>query len=499
MSMSMSKVIATNQASANTFVVDYLVAAEEFAKIKETTIDELVKEVKLPGFRKGKVPKEKALAKIDLRKLENLILERVFKAHEKAAVDVAVAELQQKGRRYTHITLDFENNATRENEDGSFQFRLVFHLMPEIDLNKLSEVKIREVKEEEIVGRPPLEEFLTLEKNRLFCNYNRYDSSDEPSRQFDQLIVDLVGKIGEEEVFTEKDVQIILGVGWFLPEIEANLTGVKKGDQVSFEVNFPASHPNPKAAGKKVMITASVKSVLAPQYTSIEEVFEKSKQASELQKRFGSAADLDKNLSDLYHKETARILAEMRNRLIIEKVMEIVPDFEIDDNLIQTEAERLFSKVKENADKEDSLPLVQAAIRSYPGIANLLENPNEAGEEEIKTALAKIIRDEYKWTSILSYVYQNKATDKPKAEDLEKVQENAEKEPEMYGFDKKTPKEEIRNAIVDRVIRQVAFAWIANQVTQTTNQKDANGQSDSASESNQPEASKTNKTKSGKT
>ncbi len=493
----MSKIIATNQASANTFVVDYLVAAEEFIKIKETAIDELVKEVKLPGFRKGKVPKEKALAKIDLRKLENLILERVFQAHEKAAVDAAVAELQQKGRKYTHITLDFENNATRENEDGSFQFRLVFHLMPEINLSKLAEVKIREVKEEDIAGRPPIEDFVALEKDRLFCNYNRYDHSEEPSRKFDQVVVDLVGKIGEEEVFTEKSVQVFLGLGWFLPEIEQNLTGVKKGDQLTFEVNFPQNHPNVKVAGKKVMVTAEVKSILSPQYTSLEEVFEKSKQASELQKRFGSATNVDQYLSEVYHRETNRILSEIRNRLIIEEVMRVIPDFEIDENLIQTEAERLLSKVKENADK-NKISLAQEAVRTYPAIAAILENKNEANEEEIKNALAKIIRDEYKWTSILSFVYQNQVTDKPKPEDLQKIQENAEKEPEMYGFSKDTPKEEIKNAIVDRVIRQVAFTWIVNQVTQASNPNNSGEPVNSTNVANQTKVDDTKKTKAKK-
>jgi trigger factor len=492
----MSKVISTNQVSDNAFVVDYLVDPEEFIQIKETTIDELVKEVKLPGFRKGKVPKEKALAKIDLRKLENLILEKVFQKHEKAAVDVAVAELQQKGRRYTHITLNFENGATRENQDGSFQFQLVFHLMPEIDLSKLSEIKIREVKEDEIVGRPPLEEFLALEKDRLFCNYNRYDHSEEPSRKFDQVMVDLIGKIGEEEVFTEKNVQVFLGLGWFLPEIEQNLTGVKKGDQVTFEVNFPENHPNSKVAGKKVMVTAEVKSVLSPQYVSLEEVFEKSKQASELQKRFGSAANVDQYLSDVYHRETNRILTEMRNRLIIEEVMRVVPDFEIDENLIKTESERLLSQIKENADK-NNLSVVQAAVRSYPVIASMLENQEESTEDELKQAFSKIIRDEYKWTSILSFVYQNKVTDKPKPEDLEKIQENAKKEPEMYGFRKDTPEEEIKNAIVDRVIRQVAFTWIVNQVTQANSQNLSAEQNQNTSNLDQDKKTKT-KTKRSK-
>jgi hypothetical protein len=176
--------------------------------------------------------------------------------------------------------------------------------------------------------------------------------------------------------------------------------------------------------------------------------------------------------------------------------MRVVPDFEIDENLIKTESERLLSQIKENADK-NNLSVVQAAVRSYPVIASMLKNQEESTEDELKQAFSKIIRDEYKWTSILSFVYQNKVTDKPKPEDLEKIQENAKKEPEMYGFRKDTPEEEIKNAIVDRIIRQVAFTWIVNQVTQANSQNLSAEQNQNTSNSDQDKKTKT-KTKQSK-
>ena len=96
------------------------------------------------------------------------------------------------------------------------------------------------------------------------------------------------------------------------------------------------------------------------------------------------------------------------------------------------------------------------------------------------------------------FCLQNKVTDKPKPEDFEKVQENAKKEPEMYGFRKDTPEEEIKNAIVDRIIRQVAFTWIVNQVTQANSQNLSAEQNQNTSNSDQDKKTKTNKTKQSK-
>ena len=60
----MSKVISTNQVSDNTFVVDYLVDPEEFLQIKETTINELVKEVSFLVSEKVKCLRKKPWPKL---------------------------------------------------------------------------------------------------------------------------------------------------------------------------------------------------------------------------------------------------------------------------------------------------------------------------------------------------------------------------------------------------------------------------------------------------
>ncbi len=491
----MSKVISTNQISANKFVVNYLVDADEFAKIKESAIDELIKEVKVDGFRKGKAPREKALEKIDPAKIESAILDKTFKIHEKPAVEAGLEEIAKKGRVNLQITLGVENGATREKEDGSFQFQLVFHLMPEIDLSKIATIKIREVRPEEISGRPELSDFIASEKDKIFCNYNRYEESDGPSKRFDQVVVDLVGLNGSKEVFTEKGTKVLLGLGLFLPEIEKNLTGVKKGDQLTFDVDFPVNYPNQDLAGKKIKVKAEVKAVLAPQYSTLEEVFEKSKQSTELQKQFGSAEKLDEYLTNVYNIETNRRLDNIRQRLIIDEVMKTVPDFEMDENLITAEAERIFGNLKKDAEK-NKITIGEVVVQAFPIIATQVKDPSKMSEEDAKKHLEKSVREEFKWSNILSFIYQQKVQDKPKPEDFEEVKKSARKEPEKYGFTKDTPKEQIDAVIVDRIVRQIAFAWIVNQVLGNSTNKNT---AESSAEQQKVSTKKTTQSKSGKT
>jgi len=470
----MSKVISTNQISANKFVVNYLVDADEFAKIKESAIDELVKEVKVDGFRKGKAPREKALEKLDPAKIESVILDKTFKVHEKPAVEAGLEEIAKKGRVNLQITLGVEDGATREREDGSFQFQLVFHLMPEIDLSKIPTIKIREVEPKEIPGRPELVDFIATERDKIFCNYNRYEESDEPSKKFDQVVVDLVGQDGSKKVFTEKGTKVLLGLGLFLPEIEKNLTGVKRGNQLIFDVDFPTNYPNQNLAGKKIKITAEVRAVLVPQYSSLEEVFEKSKQSTELQKQFGSVEKLDEYLTNVYNAETNRRLDNIRQRLIINEVMKVVPDFEMDGNLITAEVERIFGELKKDAEK-NKLTISEAVARAFPVISSEVKDLSKISEEDTKKHLEKIVREEFKWSNILSFIYQQKVQDKPKPEDFEEVKKSAKKEPEKYGFTKETPKDQIDAIIVDRIVRQIAFSWIVSQILGNSTDKNSAG------------------------
>lgn len=491
----MSKVVSFDQPTPNTFAVNYLVSAEEFAKIKEEGIAEAIKDVKVKGYRKGKVPRDVALKQVDPVKLESLILGRLFKAYEKPAIEAGLEQLKTKDRLHTSISVNFKDGATKELEDGSFQFQIVFYLLPQIDVDKIASIKVREFSPSDIQDRPSLEEFVQREKNRIFCEYNRYEETDTPSQLFHRVKADLVGKDGQKEIFVDKNIGVLLGLGLFLPEVEKHLTGVRKGDKLEFNVNYPKDYSNTKLAGKKVQITATVHSVLAPQYTDLAEVFEKSKQASQLKKQFGKVEDVDKVLAEVYNREISRILQSARQREIIKGVMEAVPDFELNEDLVAAETNRMLENLKQRA-QENKLKLGEELIRVFPNIS--AEDPAAMSDEQIRAELEKQIRDEFKWANILSSIYQIKVTDKPKPEDFDQVKAAAVKEPERYGFDKKTPRELIENAIVDRIVRQVAFTWISNLIDKSQSKSvDVEHKSKAPAEKNTAVESKTGtKTKS---
>jgi trigger factor len=465
----MSKVISFEQTNPNTFALNYLVDAEEFQKIKETSVEQALKDVEVEGFRKGKAPKELAMSKIEPVKLENLILQNTFKDHEKPAVDAGRAELEKKGRHFTTINLNFGDGATKELEDGSFQFQLIFTLIPQVDVSKIDQIKLPELSPDIIPGRPKLEDFVEQEKNKLFCNFNRYEPTEDKSDKFYQVTADLIGKEGEKVVFEEKDVKVVLGLSLFLPEVEKALTGVKKGQETEALVDFPKQYPNEDLAGKKVKVAITVKSVAAPQYTTLGEVFEKSKQATELQKQFGSADQVEAVIKSVYERETISRLQNIRQRQIVQEVMNVVPDFELNEELVKSEIERLESSLKQKAE-ENKTALGEEFAKAFA--VALKTEPAKMTEKQVREHLEKQVRNEFKWANILSFIYQTQMEDKPKPEDFEEVKNSAQKEPEKYGFSKDTPQEQIENAIVDRVVRQVAFTWIANQLNKTASKSE---------------------------
>jgi trigger factor len=457
----MSKVSSTNQAAPNLFTLDYTVDAAEFQAIKEKSIDEAIKDVEVEGFRKGKAPRELAMSKIEPAKVENLILQNTFAQFEKPAIEAGRAELDKKGRHFTGINVNFKDNATKEQEDGSFVFQLVFNLLPQIDVSKISKIKLKETKPTDIPGRPKLEDFVKQEKDKLFCNFNRYENTDTKSEKYDQVVVNLEGKEGKKTAFEEKDTKIVLGLSLFLPEIEKNLMGVKAGEKPEFDVNFPDNYPNADLAGKKIKVSAEIKSVLTPQYKDLAEVFEKSKQSSQLEQQFGGAEQVAQVVAAIYERETSRLIQNAHQRQVVDEVMKAVPDFDMNEELLVAEVERILSNLKSRAE-ENKTTLGEEFSKSFPGVT--IKDPTKMTEKQAKEELEKQVRAEFKWANILSYIYQAEVADKPSSEDFNQVKEAAHKEPEKYGFTKDTPKEQIEGAIVDRIVRQVAFTWVSNQI-----------------------------------
>jgi len=246
--------------------VEVEVPAEEVSKTYKTVIKRYQKQARIPGFRAGKVPESLVRSKFakELRQevLEALVSERFRQAiNERNLRPVSEPQL-----------LDLQLN------DGEpLRFKAAFEVLPEFELAGYDAVRVEKPKVELTdkefeaeLGRM-LESQATVEpveEDRALVE------GDWAEIQFRGEIKPLAQTVTEEDVtatsptepVTGEDVLIEIGGKNTLPAFNDALRGAKVGQELTFEVDYPADFGERKLAGQTVAYDVTVKAIKRKNY-----------------------------------------------------------------------------------------------------------------------------------------------------------------------------------------------------------------------------------------
>ena len=201
----------------------------------EHAADDLAQTVKVPGFRKGKVPRQVLIQRVGRERL----LSEAVESHIGGWFWSAAA--QTRLRPVEQPEYEFELPASAE-QDWQFTATVAVQAKPELADWRQLEVGIAEVEvPEELVERELDELRSTLAE--------LVPVEDRPAALGDTVVVDLVAEGGE----TRRDYVVELGRGAVVEEIEQGLVGLGPGEttQIAFEL----------ADGTRQTVTATVKEI----------------------------------------------------------------------------------------------------------------------------------------------------------------------------------------------------------------------------------------------
>jgi trigger factor len=450
----MSAVKNTEYLDDITFVLDYFVEEKEYSPWKDRLTDQLLKNIEVQGFRKGKAPRELALKKVDPSLLTETIVKETLEKYAQQAVTEITAKLKDDKRIIQSVEINIDPEFTGE-KDGGFAFRLVSKLLPDIDLKHLDTLKIDNPTAKDISNRPEEKEFIAGEKKRFLKTYNEYTETDEKATKGDKVVCNLNGSVDDvkDSKLASPNVEIVLGSGDFLPEFEKELPGIKKGETKTIKVTFPASYFEKSVAGKKATFEVECLNVLKPKYSSLEEVFEHNKTVQDQFTDYNGFMDF---LSKFYQDETERLLEELRQRKIIQTVVSKTPDFSLPEDRIESETKRIFAAVKEDSETK-KVTLYEAFARS--GIPS--EGAKEDADEiEIRALIELYVRNEFKLSTILHYIYESFVENKISQEQLTKAVDEVKKNPSQFGLTATSDDETVRRHTLDRLQRQEGARYL---------------------------------------
>ena len=296
-----------------------VVTADELAAKVDEKLVEARPEIEMKGFRKGKVPMALLKKQYGQRLMGEAMQESIDGAMSKHFEDSGDRPAMQPAVKMT-------NDDWKEGDDIHVEMSYeALPTIPEVDLKKIKLDKMIAKADEASVD----EALANLaETAQDFADRKKGTKS----KDGDQVTIDFLGKVDGEafEGGAAEDYPLVLGSNSFIPGFEAQLVGVKVGEEVEVNVTFPAEYGAENLAGKDAVFECKIKSVKAPKAAEIND---------ELATKFGAEdlAALKGQISERLEAEYAGAARAVQKRHLLDALDKMVK-FELPPSLVEAEA-----------------------------------------------------------------------------------------------------------------------------------------------------------------
>ena len=248
-----------------------VVPAADLATKADVKLGQLKDQVRLNGFRPGKVP----VAHIK-RLYGRAVMAEMIETTVREANAEIITERGFKLVREPKVTLPEEQGAVEQVIAGKadLAYTMAIEILPTIELADFKGIQLERMNAE--VAETEVDEALAkiAEQSRPFAPKGEGARAENG----DRVTIDFTGKMDGTpfQGGTGGDVSLHLGSGSFIPGFEEQLIGIAAGEQRTVNVTFPQTYPTAHLAGKNAEFDVTAKAVEAPQPITLNDEFAKS-------------------------------------------------------------------------------------------------------------------------------------------------------------------------------------------------------------------------------
>lgn len=237
----------------------------------------------VPGFRKGKVPKNI----IEKQYGEGVFFEEALDILLPEAYSSAIDELKLE------VVARPDIDIVEMAKGKDLVFEAVVGVKPEVKLGQYKGVEAKKV-DGEVTEEVLMAE---LEKSREM-NARLVSIDNRPVQNGDTLTIDYKGFVGTEqfEGGTAENQTLVIGSGQFIPGFEEQLVGKNIGDDAVVNVTFPAEYHAPNLAGQEAKFEVKIHAIKVKEVPALDDDF--AKDTSEFDTIDELKADLKKQLEE---------------------------------------------------------------------------------------------------------------------------------------------------------------------------------------------------------
>lgn len=288
-----------------------LADAEKVALLK------LSKTVKVPGFRKGKVPASVAAKHVDPQALQEQLLDDAI---SKAVAEAFLAEKIQ--------ALERPSVEIKKYVPGDLlEFTAEVEILPPVKLGDYKKLNVKA--EKAAVTEADVTEVI----ERMRQGFAEKKEVTRAAKDGDETVIDFIGK-KDAIAFdggTGTDYTLVLGSNQFIPGFEEGVVGHKLGETFDIELSFPEDYHAKDLAGQKVTFTTTLKKVIEPVLPEVDD--ELAKKAGDFKTLKELTADIKNEIENQKEREAGDKLKDDLISALIDKSIVPAPEVLVADQM----------------------------------------------------------------------------------------------------------------------------------------------------------------------
>lgn len=308
-----------------------IISADDIDVKIDAEVKKIQGQIKMPGFRPGKVPLT-LLRKLHGKNLLGQVLEETIKTTSQEALD------DNKIRPAMQPKIE----VISFDEGSDLEYSIEVEVTPEFDIPDLAKLKLErwvvEASEDQIAEA--VAKVASQQKNF------KKAAKTYKARNGDAVLMDFLGKVGGEafDGGAGEGHQLELGSNSFIPGFEVQLIGVKAGDEKNVTVTFPDDYQAKNLAGKDAVFEVKIHEVQKPADVEIND---------DMAKKFGlenldAMIDLVKQQVE---KENQGLARTKLKRSLLDLLAEEV-SFDVPEGMVELEFNQIWQQLKMDLHRE---------------------------------------------------------------------------------------------------------------------------------------------------
>ena len=340
----------------------------EFKPYLDRTYKNLSGQISVPGFRKGKLPKQ-------------LIEQRAgFDYIVEASLNDALNDYYAQALGENDLSplaqpeLDVQSQPSTENREADVKLTITVTVRPEIELPNYEGLEV-EVDEVEVTAEDEVQALDALRER-----FGTLKTVERPAADKDFVTIDIAAEIDGEQVDAANDLSYQIGSGTMLDGIDEALTGLSAGEDATFETKLSGG----EHAGEQAVIKVKLSAVKERELPAADDEF------AQLASEFDTIDELKEDIKkQVAEAKVAEQGTQARDK-VLAKLVELV-EIPVPEKVIEDQLEQHFNNPHAEADHDTEEHRAEVRANTETAFKNEMVLDAVADKEEVTVDQAEMI------------------------------------------------------------------------------------------------------------